>query len=696
MSAVPNASEELRELAQLSGIQTFYLAADETMREAEPGVLMALLRALGVPVEDAKNVPPALRERRLLSARRVIDPVVVIRPDRPAAFNVTLPDRFDGDHTWFTLQLDDGTERREQLLKGKAPATQVELGGERFNRFLVELSSDEVAHMPFGYHTLSVESSDARHVHASSDALVICAPRCPEPRRGWGLFMPVHALRTNDDWGVGSYVDLARLGEWVSSLGGSMVGGLPLYPTYLEPPVDPSPYRPVSRLAYNELYLDPTALEEFAHCSAALELVGSMSFASQVERMHSSERVDYESVARLRRQVLEPMATSFFQSTSPRRAVFEEFIAAHPEILGYAQFRAAVDLLGRDNVFKLESVAEIPGELSPSLGYHLYCQWAASEQLAAASAACDLYADLPVGVHPEGFDPYWSPQSFVTRANGGAPPDLFYSEGQDWGFPPLHPEAIRDDSYHYLRAVLSRALRHASYLRVDHVMGLQRLYVIPEGGDARHGAYISYHADEMHAVVSLEAHRAGATIVGEDLGTVPDEVRERMAEDRMLRSWVFEFESTEDEPLPEAPVFSLASLATHDMPRFSSFLWGNDIDEAEKAGRMTVEEADARRAERALYREALFRALEIPVLSPTELTNEARRGCERHLAASKARLVLIDLEELWGESEPQNRPGTAEGNWTQRAAMTLEDASSDAEIRSTLERIDDLRKLFAS
>lgn len=696
MTSARDASEDLRELAQLSGIQTFYLAADDTMREAEPDVLMSLLRALGVPVNRPNDVPSALRERQLLSARRVIDPVIVIRPQRPVSFNVTLPERFDGARTWFTLQLDDGSERREQLLKGKSPATQIELGGERFNRFTVELSVDDVARTPLGYHTLSVENSDAQRVHASSDALVICAPRCPEPRRGWGLFMPLHALRTNDDWGVGSYGDLTRLGDWVASLGGSMVGGLPLYPTYLEPPIDPSPYRPVSRLAYNELYIDPTALDELAHSSPAQELLGSMSFASQIEQAHTSEKVEYEAVARLRRQVLEPIATSFLQSSSPRRAAFEEFIAAHPEILGYAQFRAAVDLLGRDNVFKLDSLAEIPGELAPSLGYHLYCQWAASEQLAGASEACDLYADLPVGVHPEGFDPYWSPQSFVARAKGGAPPDLFYSEGQDWGFPPLHPEAIREDGYHYLRAVLSRALRHAAYLRIDHVMGLQRLYVIPEGADALHGAYISYHADEMHAVVSLEAHRFGATIVGEDLGTVPDEVRERMQEDRMLRSWVFEFESTEDKPLPEAPVFALASLATHDMPRFSSFLWGDEIDEAQKAGRMTLEEADAKRAERALYREALFRALDIPVLSPSELTSEARKGCEEHLAASKARLVLIDLEELWGESEPQNRPGTAEGNWTQRAAMTLEDASCDAEIRSTLERIDDLRKLFVS
>jgi 4-alpha-glucanotransferase len=227
-------------------------------------------------------------------------------------------------------------------------------------------------------------------------------------------------------------------------------------------------------------------------------------------------------------------------------------------------------------------------------------------------------------------------------------------------------------------------------------MGLQRLYVIPEGFDARHGAYVSYHADEMHALVSLEAHRAGAVIVGEDLGTVPEEVRERMAEDRMLRSWVFQFQSNLDDPLPEVPAGVLATLNTHDVPRFSSFLWGADIDEGEKLSHYSAEDADARRAQRALYREALFRALEIPVLTPAELTNAARTGCENHLAGSDASLVVFDLEELFGETEPQNRPGTADGNWRQRSALTLEAAELDAELNASLERFNDLRKLPSS
>jgi 4-alpha-glucanotransferase len=686
---------ELRELAQLCGIQTFYLASDETMSEADPDVLMALMRALGVPVERPKDVTSAIRERRVLAAQRMMEPVHVSRNGRHSGFQVTLPEHFEAQRAWFTTQFEDGSSSRAQLLSESTPVATFELEGQRFHRYHVDYSAAE-PHVPYGYHTLTLDVADARHVTASSTSLFISAPPCPEPARGWGISIPLYALRTEDDWGVGSYRDLARLGTWASSKGAAMVGGLPLYPTYLDPPIDPSPYRPVSRLAYNELYIDPTALPEFAASTTALELTGSMSFLERIERAHGATLVDYEEVARLRRHVLEPMADAFFATSSPRRAAFETFLSEHPELNAYAQFRAAVDQLGRRPVLALEDVAELPGERAPSLNYHLYCQFAAFEQLRDAGTAIPLYADLPVGVHPEGFDPYWSPASFVAGAEGGAPPDFFFSEGQGWGFPPLHPEAIRDNGYHYVRAVLARALRHASYLRIDHVMGLQRLYVIPEGFDARHGAYVSYHADEMHALVSLEAHRAGSVIVGEDLGTVPDEVRERMAEDRMLRSWVFQFESDLEDPLPEAPSGVLATLNTHDMPRFSSFLWGADIDEAEELGHLTTEDADTRRAERALYREALFRALEIPVLAPDELTDAARLGCEDHLATSDARLVVIDLEELFGETEPQNRPGTGQGNWRQRGALTLEAAAADAGLNASLERFNDLRKLPTS
>jgi 4-alpha-glucanotransferase len=691
----------LGELASLCGLETRYVGSDGQTQAAEEDVVLALLRSLGVPIDRAADAPDALRQRRLARAERVIEPVLVLRGGHPGTFTATLPQRVDPRRAWLAIELEDGTTRQERLLPvlsgagvdGDGPVTgpgdQV---GRRFHRYRVHLNQAGAEPIPPGYHTVHVEADGApHHARASATALLISAPGCPEASRGWGIFMPLHALRTDEDWGTGSYTDLAELGQWVSELGGTMVGGLPLYPSFLEPPADPSPYRPVSRLAYNELYIDPGALPELAQSPTALALLESGEFTGRIAAARASSLVEYEEVSRLRRQVLEPMAQALLSSDSARHEELRAFGRAHPELVAYARFRAALDRRGRGDP---GAAGDWEEAVEPGVGYHLYCQWAAAQQLHEAGRHLPLYADLPVGVHPEGFDPSWSPASFLREVHGGAPPDAFFGGGQDWGFPPLHPERMREDGYRYLAGVLGRAFRHASHVRVDHIMGLQRMYVIPEGADARHGAYVNYRADEMHALVSLEAHRAGAVVVGEDLGTVPEEVRQRMAADRMLRSWVFQFESTATLPLPEPPRPVLASLGTHDLPRFGTWLWGLDIDEDEELGRLQPEEASARRSDRDRRRTALLDALGLAGLPGPEVTDAALLGCLAHLAQSEADLVLVDLEELWDERQPQNRPGTGPeaGNWRRRSARTLAQARADRGVGALLARLDRLRR----
>jgi 4-alpha-glucanotransferase len=239
-------------------------------------------------------------------------------------------------------------------------------------------------------------------------------------------------------------------------------------------------------------------------------------------------------------------------------------------------------------------------------------------------------------------------------------------------------------------------LRHCAYLRIDHVMGLQRLYWIPRGFDAQHGAYVSYRADELHAVVSLEAARAGVVIVGEDLGTVPDSVRSRMAEDRMLRSWVMQFESSPARPLPTPPALSVASWGTHDLPRFGSYFRGEDIDEKELNGQLSLSEAAFVRVERARWRDALLAHMDASSAT-VDLASVALRLCLAHVSESTAKLVLVDLEELWGERQPQNRPGTAGGaNWRRRTALTLQEIREDAGIASFLSALNRMRHHVSS
>jgi 4-alpha-glucanotransferase len=664
----------LVELAASHGIQTSYTDVDGVDQQADPGVVVALLRSLGVPLEQAQDAPALVRDQKAGALRRRLEPVLVHRIGRGGLLTALVPHDAEPDSIWLSLELEDGTTSRRALTAVMAPSTN-RAGGAVGTSIRVQFDLDRLAEepVPAGYHHLTLEGAGV-----PESALVVVAPDCPEGRRQWGAFLPLHALRTEHDSGVGTYSDLGRLSDWVSSLGGGLVGTLPLYPAFLDPPADPSPYLPVSRLAYNELFIDPTVLPEYAASPAARTPWSPDCGPAGI----GPAPVDYEGLARQRRRELEPLAAAVCSGAYPdRRRGLEDFAAAHPELVAYARFRA-----GREATSRRE-----PDQTAVT--YHLYTQWVACEQLAGLAHHGGRYADFPVGSHPEGFDPVWSPQSFVPGVQGGSPPDRFFAGGQRWGFRPLHPERIREDGYRYFTAALQRAFLHADCLRIDHVMGLQRMYMVPDGHDATEGAYVSYRAEELHALVALEASRAGAVVVGEDLGTVPEGVRERMAKDRMLRTWVFQFESTPADPLPRPASNTLASTGTHDLPRFGAFLWGEDIDEREGVGLLSPDDAAAAHAIRRRWRLRLLGALGLdPESEQEQLTAAALRGCLRHLARSEARVVLVDLEEMWDERVAQNHPGTeSNDNWRRRARRTFEDFSSDPALEQSLSELTALR-----
>jgi 4-alpha-glucanotransferase len=627
---------ELEELAARCNVVTAYKGTDGNIHQPGVDTVRAVLASLGIQAQSEKEVRAALAERRDESVRTVLTPVVIGRSGSPSTIPLRLTPGAVGARGELVLELEDGTVWRHALSDLYAPGAGSLGGGS------VDLARTGWPAVEPGYHSLTVETA-----HVAVRARYIVAPRCPRPARAWGAFMPLHALRTDADWGIGSYSDLAELTRWIAQLGGAFVGTLPLYPLTDRAPFDPSPYLPSSRLTYNDLFIDPTTVPELASTPEAREILESGGVAAHLARSQSKQRVDYEYVRELMRRVLEPMSQRLMATPSDRLDAVHAFAESNPELASYARF-----------------CAEREG--SESTAYHLYAQWIAREQLSlAAHSGVPLYADLPIGVRSDGFDSSWAPQSFAAGVHGGAPPDAFFTGGQDWGFRPLHPEAMREDGYDYLIACLRRACRHAAFLRVDHAAGLHRLYWIPEGMQATEGAYVSYHSEELRALVCLEAHRAGTVIVGEDLGTVPDEVRADMAEDGMLRSWVMQFESTAETPLPEPPAGALASWSTHDLPRFTTYFEGADL----------APEAIRERASRTAWRHALVEAVGTDSPSPDGVL----RRCLTHMARSPAALVMVDLEELWGERLPQNSPGTGPdaGNWRQRSPVTLDEMRHD-------------------
>ncbi|HEY7680359.1 MAG TPA: 4-alpha-glucanotransferase, partial [Terriglobia bacterium] len=388
--------------------------------------------------------------------------------------------------------------------------------------------------------------------------------------------------------------------KWVAQLGGRAVATLPFLAAFLEEPIEISPYMPASRLYWNEFYVDPRKAPEFQDCAAAQSLANSSQWQQEIEALQHSPLVDFPRLMALKRPVIEAMAQWFAASRSGRHAAFEDYVRSHPLLSDYAAFRAVLrrrqapwpawpQPLRDGAVGENDYAAE-------ERSYHLYAQWLAEEQIASFANlgnGSNLYLDFPLGVHPHSYDVWRERDIFALGASAGAPPDTLFTKGQYWSFPPLHPETIRDQGYSYLIACLRHQLRHASWFRVDHVMGLHRLFWIPQGLEPKEGVYVQYRPEEMYAILSLESHRSKTVVVGENLGTVPAAVNRAMERHGLHQMYVLQYAAmpSPKRPLRPVPKNAVASLNTHDMPPFGGFFAGGDIEDMQKLGAFDEREA---------------------------------------------------------------------------------------------------------
>lgn len=719
--AAPTADPDpraLRRLARLYGVQPSYRALDGAVRTAAPHALLLALRAVGAPVHRLADVSDALRLRRRQLWAGPLEPVAVAWMGAPAGVSLRVPAHAAGAITC-RLVLENGEERQWRCMLHELPVSARALvEGVQYVRRRLPLAGP----LPPGYHRLALESAEFGTWDAAPgtlEALVIASPpraydpyRDP-PRRTWGAFLPTYAIRSTRNWGCGDLTDLSELGRWIGARGGALVGTLPLLASYLghgNEPYHPSPYAPVSRLFWNELYLDVTRVPELEACEPARRLAESRACRAGLRALREEPIVDYRGVSALKREVLAHLARAFFQHCSgARREAFEQFLERRPELQAYAAFRAAVVRHGsrwRGWARPLRNGTASLGAYDDEVRrYHLYVQWLAEEQMGAlaqelAHRGVRLYLDLPLGVHPDGFDVWWERERFATGASAGAPPDPFFSRGQDWDFPPLHPERERESGYHYTIRCLRHHLRHPGLLRIDHVMSLHRLFWIPRGADPTEGVYVRYHAEELYAILCLESHRHRAAIAGEDLGTVPAAVPTAMERRGLYRMFVVPFELSlrPEKPLPEPPAASLASLNTHDMPPFRAFWEGLDIADRTASG--WLDEAGERRERE--QRDALRRTLLAVLRQGGWLQHDATApsvlpAALRYLAQSPARLLLVNLEDLWGETRPQNMPGTGQArpNWRRKAGYTLERMQETPALARLLDEIQRLRQEHA-
>jgi alpha-1,4-glucan:alpha-1,4-glucan 6-glycosyltransferase/4-alpha-glucanotransferase len=667
--------EALKRLASAVGVATEFTDISGEVHHASPDSLVKVLTALGLPISRLEDVPSAQGWWDDRCQRTLIQPVTVVWEGDPVEFKVNSGDSF-------VISIKSAA--------GEVQAVTFESWSVGEQQSLVKSVGST---LPIGYYTLRLESGSNR-----AQMLVIVAPRSsyrPEGTRQVGLFMPFYALWSKKSWGHADYSDVRQLMKWAARRGISLLGTLPLSAQYFETESTPSPYQPVSRLFWNEQYVDQRRLPEFKGSDRVHRLVATEEFATVVKALNFGSHVDFHRSSALTGKIFQlTMDELSSGNSSARFDEFKTYMVQHPELIDYAQFRTLQEAEGRDwrrwrepNRSGDLSTADLPAD---RVLYHAYIQWLAGTELCSLAeygrdAGVELYLDLPLGTHPDGYDAWKFQDRFVNGFSVGAPPDPLGPDGQAWGFAPSHPEAIREHGYDYFRQVIHRHVEIAGALRIDHVMGLHRLYWVPDGLSGREGVYVNYPARELWAIVNLESHLHRCRIVGEDLGTVPDEVRSMMDSSGAGRLYVLPFEIRNEDGgylrSPSAGTF--ASLNTHDMFPFSGYWKGLDIEDRLRLGSLAADDCESVKAERDYHRSII--KSKVGLGDDREIVN----GAHRFLAESDADTLMVNLEDLWHEEQPQNRPGTVdpEPNWKRRSALSVEQITSDRNIQDQIEAI---------
>ena len=524
------------------------------------------------------------------------------------------------------------------------------------------------ADLPTGYHWFEGGEGE-------SFSLIVSPGRCPLPAgESWGFATQLYAARSEHSWGMGDLADLRRLVAWSSGLGAGLVVVNPLHATAPVLPQQPSPYFAGSRCFLNPLYI---AVEEVPGASdvVAIERLGE-----GARRLNDGRLIDRDRVWSLKSEALQAIFAAALERGMPEE--FTRFKDSCGQVLEeFATYCALSELLGArwpdwPEVYRhpaKPAVREFASstEGSRRVAFHAWLQWLVDAQLGGAADAfpggtVGLVADLAVGVDGSGADGWLFQDDFASGMSVGAPPDEFNTKGQNWGLTPFDPWRLRAGAYRPWIESLRSAMRHSGGIRVDHVMGLFRLYWVPSGCDPDEGAYVRYPHHDLLNILALEAHRAGAAVVGEDLGTVEDSVRADLSERDVLsyRLWWFE-------PQPPAawPRKALGAVTTHDLPTIAGVFDGSDLEAQRRLGLEPNEESSQKLRENLLEKTGCDERADVAMVIERAYADLSRAPCL---------LLAASLEDAVAVPERPNIPGTIDEwpNWRMALPFSIEEIES--------------------
>lgn len=696
----------LRRLAALCGVATSYVDEGGGRRLVNRHSLSRILAILGVQAETSDQVRQSLHEFRTDRWRKMLDPVMVVRDTRlPRTFSVRLPGGPDDIRRhrfqWKLKQERGGTTKGQRSGSTVNTVSRAIVDGVRHH----EISLPFPKSLPLGYHSLSLEASGPQGASCATMIIIVvpdCGylhPRVSGSRRAWGITLQLYGLRSRRNWGIGDFRDLTDVIGWAGAeLGADLLGVNPLHAL---PPGQVSPYSPSSRLFHHPLYLDLEGIPEFQNAPALQARVKAPAFQAKLAALRRNPMVQYGAVERIKRTVLDELFRVFqrrhLARKTSRAAAFHRFVRGEGDALErFALFRTLEERMARrrgssgpgprgwaswPKAYRhpdLPAVKRVAVRSRSRMQFFQYVEWQCRQQLASVQAAAKrdgmaigLYKDMAVGIDPHGADAWAFQDQLVADASIGTPPELFSPNGQRWNLAPFHPRQIRMAGYRLFAECFRRTMVDSGIIRIDHAMGLFRLFWIPEGLVPAEGTYVRYPSEDFLGILALESRRQKVMVIGEDLGTVTPAIRASLMAGGLLSYRLFLFEQTAKGQFAKParfPRHAAAAVATHDLPTLRGFWIGRDIELKTQLKLYTKPEWRTRDlSTRARDRQALLDALVKEGLLPKgfprsadlvpTMTEDLCRAVYAYVARTPSRLLLLSLEDLLGDIETPNIPG---------------------------------------
>ena len=666
-------TEKLRELAETVGVSTGFWDWYGNWKHVEDASLIAVLNSLGFSLSfdpSEAEINEAFRRNEDFAWAAPLPPTTVCRQGNEAEIPVHVP---HGMGVWCHVETEDGYHHELEQLDRPIPPRMVD--GNLVGRATFKIPN----WLPQGWHRIVARHEDGSE--CSSTLIVVpqgLSCRLDDGHKRWGVAAQLYSTRSSGSWGMGDTQDLADLTAIVARDGANFLQVNPLHAPQPCFPQETSPYLPVSRRWASPLYIRPEAIDEYARMDGKERgVITRYAHASRSQEDIIDRDLSWKSKLKALRKIFE------IPRSITRQAQFEHFCAEGGESLeNFALWSALVfengdiELPAPYASINAPEVEQARQRLAGEIEFWQWCQWIVFDQLIRAQESAHrlgmdmgIMSDLAVGVHSLGSEIWSMPEIFAPGMSVGAPPDMYSQQGQNWSQPPWSPRGLAKAGYAPLRDMLRSVLSYSGAVRIDHILGLFRLWWIPEGMEASAGAYVSYDHEAMVGIVLLEAQRAGAVVIGEDLGTVEPWVRGYLNDRGILGTSVLWFEK-EGSGWPLWPDHyrrsCLAAVTTHDLPPTLGYLEGVHTQLRNRLG-LLVEDLDqvleADRVERERMVSRLNEGGFIHNEEPSE--EELVMGFHAYLAASPALLLAVSLVDAVGEKAPQNLPGTSDQypNW---------------------------------